>query len=311
MHGPHGGPGPHARPEGARRCRHRHGRRDEEAPQGGHREVRGALRRPDGRHGGLAREAVVTGRPATIEPRIPDELEPAIVEAREASARRARGQAHMEQGRVGLGRPRRARDRRIAWAGSPSATRCSTTRTSCGEFVGLGQGGRLHRRGAPRNGRLEPRAGGDQALVRRHSRRAAPARARLHRPGRGARPGALGGPGAHPVPRLVEVGRDDRDALAHALLPGAQRRRRQSLRGGHRSRAARWWTRPRSSGSGACSRTTRTSAGATRCSPTSASSRRAGGRERRGAPERRPGGGGRTARARGTPAPTPASGWAS
>ena len=45
---------------------------------------------------------------------------------------------------------------------------------------------------------------------------------------------ALGGPGAHAVRRLVQVGRHDRDALPHALLPRAQRRRRQPLRGGHR-----------------------------------------------------------------------------
>ena len=59
----------------------------------------------------LAREGVVTGRPPTIKSSIPDELEPAIAKRVEQARSRGRGQAPVEQGRVALGRPGRARDR--------------------------------------------------------------------------------------------------------------------------------------------------------------------------------------------------------
>ena len=102
---------------------------------------------------------------------------------------------------------------------------------------------------------------------------------------------ALARPGAHAVRRVVQVGRHDRDALAHALLPRAQRRRRQPLRGGHRpgqpagghgERArlpARVRERPEHRRALLGALLLRARAG------------RAGGRERGGAPGRRPGGG--------------------
>ena len=61
--------------DGARRGRHRHGRRHRQAAARGHRRVRQPMEKL---LAGIeqAREAVVTGRPPTIERSIPDELEP-------------------------------------------------------------------------------------------------------------------------------------------------------------------------------------------------------------------------------------------
>ena len=82
---------------------------------------------------------------------------------------------------------------------------------------------------------------------------------------------ARDGPRAHALRRLLEVGRHDRDAVAHALLPRAQRGRRQPLRRRHRPGQPAGGHGAASTASGACSRTTRTSAGATRCCRTSGS----------------------------------------
>ena len=79
------------------------------------------------------------------------------------------------------------------------------------------------------------------------------------------------------VHRLLEVGRDDRDAVALPLLPpaggrgGRRRAGGQALRGRDRPGQPARDARPVATGSAACSRTTRTSAAATRCCPTSGS----------------------------------------
>ena len=140
------------------------------------------------------------------------------------------------------------------------------------EFVESVQGGRLHRRGPARHGGLEPRPGGHPALVRRHPRRPAPARARLDRPGRGARPGAL----ASTWSTRCSSSRRSRAARSRRSRTCAT-----SSSAAAATAAASWWspipgsplvdTAKRARASGACSRTTRTSAGATRCSPTSGS----------------------------------------
>ena len=140
--------------------------------------------------------------------------------------------------------------------------------------------------------------------------RAAAARARLHRPRRRARAREARRPREDAVHRLLEVRRDDRDAVAHALLLRAHRRRRVAVRRGHRSRQPAGGARRRSAASGACSRTTRTSAAATRCCRTSGSCRpRCAGVDIEALLERRPGGRAELCSST-TPQSTPGSGWA-
>ena len=131
----------------------------------------------------LAREGVVTGRPPTIKSSIPDELEPAIAKRVEQArnedvVKRLWSKDESLWGGPGvpeIGEPaglaRRSADKMLEHADELS------------EFVESVKRRGLHRRGAARNGRVEPRAGGDPALVRRDSRSHAAARARLHRPG--------------------------------------------------------------------------------------------------------------------------------
>ena len=121
-------------------------------------------------------------------------------------------------------------------------------------------------------GGSSPRPRGDPALVRPARARPQAARARLDRPGRGRRARERARPLEDALPRLVEVGRDDRDAVALPLLlrdgragTGRSVRRRSPIP------AARSKSSPRRTASGGCSGTTPTSAAATRCCPTSGS----------------------------------------
>ena len=89
------------------------------------------------------------------------------------------------------------------------------------------------RRGRPaRDGRLEPRAGGAAADLRR---RALP-RARHDPPGGDPRARGADRPRADALRLGVEVGLDARDALAHGLLLGEGRQRGAQLDRDHRSR---------------------------------------------------------------------------
>ena len=124
----------------------------------------------------------------------------------------------------------------------------------------------LHRRGAARHGRLErsaPRCSG-AASAR------SPGGLRLHvldstDPGAVLARRARGRPRQDAVHRLVEVRRDDRDALAlRATSTSATGGDGAPASSPSPTRAARSRSSPTSTASGACSRTTRTSAGATR-----------------------------------------------
>ena len=93
-----------------------------------------------------------------------------------------------------------------------------------------------------RDGRLLAGAGGTAACVRRGLL----PRARHDASGRDQTSRERPRPGAHPLPRLLEVGLDDRDPLAPGVLLGAHRRPRRPVRGDHRSRL-----RARAAGAGA------------------------------------------------------------
>ena len=80
-------------------------------------------------------------------------------------------------------------------------------------------GRRADRRRAAGYGRLVAGPGGDPPHVRGDRRRDAPARPGLHRSRRGAGAGAPARPGQDAVRRVVQVGRDDRDAVALPPLP--------------------------------------------------------------------------------------------
>ena len=124
------------------------------------------------------------------------------------------------QGRVALGRPRASPEigDRLGWLDDlrrdararRRARRVRARARRATDFT---------RRGAARDGRLEPRARGALADVRRARGRARPARARLDRPGAILAVQERDRPRAHAVRRLDEVGRHDRDALAVRALP--------------------------------------------------------------------------------------------
>ena len=132
--GQHGRPGSVRGPEAARGRRDRHGRRDEEAAAGRHRQVRGAVRRPDRRdrarprghrHGPAEDDRVgAAGRPRA---------------ARSSSGSRRR---RPRESRSGSGRGTSRSGAVPAWprsatgsAGSRSATRCSSTRRDLHAFA--------------------------------------------------------------------------------------------------------------------------------------------------------------------------------
>ena len=214
-------------PEAARRRRHRHGRRDEEAARA--RASTKFVEPFDNLIGGieLTREGD-RHRPAR---RRSSRRSPTTSSRRSSSAcRRPQSedvaQARLGAGRVALGRAGRGRDRQPARL-ADDQRQDARARGRPARVRRAGEGRRPRARRAARHGRLEPRARGDPALVRRRAGRDAPARARLDRPRRGARHRARGRPRQDALHRLVEVGRHDRDAVAHALLLRAHGRRRR------------------------------------------------------------------------------------
>ena len=182
------------------------------------------------------------GGPPTIESSIPDELEPALIERVKQAQARERRQADLAARRVALGRPGRARDRQPpgladdqredARARAARCTRSSSRSRPTGftDAVLLGMGGSS----------LAPE-------VIRRSYGQIPDGLRLHvldstDPGAVLARRARGRPRHDAVHRLVEVRRDDRDALAHALLLRARRPRRQPASWRSPTPAARWST---------------------------------------------------------------------
>ena len=170
-----------------------------------------------------SKEAAVTGRPSTMESSLPDQPGGAAGQARGARRGRGRGAQGLEQGRDAVGRPRPG-DRRPAGLAHDRRPDAGAGRRP-GGLRRRGQVGRHDRRRAAGHGRVEPRAGGHPPQLRRRGR-ADPARAGLHRPGRGAGAGALAGPVEDAVHRVVEVRRDGGDPLPHAPLLRAHRRQR-------------------------------------------------------------------------------------
>ena len=185
---------------------------------------------------------------------------------RRRAAHLAQGRHALGPGRAGRGRqPPRLADRRRADARgssttcrpSPRASATRASRTSCCSGMG----------GSSLAPEVIRRSFGEQDGW------PTPARARLDRRGRGAQRAGGDRPRPHAVPRLDEVGRDDRDAVAvQALLVAALRRRRRSSPSPTRAPASR--SSRASTASGAPSSTTPTSAGATARCRTSGSCRR-------------------------------------
>ena len=134
-----------------------------------------------------------------------------------------------------------------------------------------GARGRLHRRRAVRHGRLQPGARGVPPLVAEPQDDAA--RARLDAPGRRQGDDRRDRPREDAVRHLLQVGRDDRDAVPVQVLPRAARATARTS-SPSRIRAAASPSSAASTASGACSRTTPTSAAATRRCRTSGSCRR-------------------------------------
>ena len=156
--------------------------------------------------------------------------------ARQAGPGRGRGAAHLAARTSRSGAARACRRSATGWAGSRSPRRCSSTPPTLHAFAAevkaegftdavlLGMGGSS----------LGPE-------VIRRSYGEIPDGLRLHvldstDPDAIARRRARDRPGEDALRRLLEVRRHARDAVAHALLLRAQRRRRQPLRRGHRSR---------------------------------------------------------------------------
>ena len=182
----HGGPGPERRAPGARRRGHRHEGRDRQAAARRHRGVRDSVRPADRRRGAGARG----GRDGQAEDDPvgdPRRARARAGRAREGRDRRGRGQARLAAKDESLwGGPGVPGDRRPA--GLAHDQREDAGRGARAERVRGGDPlGGLHGRRAARHGRLEPRPRGDPPLVRRHRGLAEAARARLDRPGRGAR----------------------------------------------------------------------------------------------------------------------------
>ena len=221
----------------------------------------------------LAREGIVTGRPPTIRSSIPDELEPGLIakiEEAQAEAVAKRAWQRDESLWGGPGVPEIGD--RLGWltisekmlehAPELNAFVEQVKADGFTDAVLLGMGGSSL---------------GPEVIRRSYGQipgRAPPARARLDRPGRRAGSRARGGPRQDAVHRVVEVRRHGRDAVAHALLLRARRRRRAAASWRSPIPAARSWTSPASAVSARCSRQIPRSAGATRCCPTSGSCRR-------------------------------------
>ena len=168
------------------------------------------------------REAVVLGRPPTIRAAIPRELERPVAErvqralAEKVAERLWRRDASLWRG---AGRSRNRRPTGLADGIRDDArARTRTARIRAGV-----PRGRVHRRGAARDGRLVARARGDPPLLRADPRRAAPAGARLDPSRRSARPGGIPRARADAVHRLLQIGRHGRDALALPAFPRARR----------------------------------------------------------------------------------------
>ena len=220
------------------------------------------------------REAIVTQRPPSIDASLPDEdVEPRVAErveqaAEEDVARRIWRKDDTLWGPAG--QPEVAN--RLGWL-----TVAEQMREELDDLQAFAAGrarrGRQGRRPAG-HGRLVAGARGHPALVRRAGRLAEPARARLHRRRRGAQRRDGHRPRPRAVPRLHEVGRDDRDAVAvQALLVAAAGRQR--VRRHHRPGLRAWRSSRASTASGAPSSTTPTSAGATaRCRSSASCPRR-------------------------------------
>ena len=179
------------------------------------------------------REAIVTGRPATIKTSIPDDLEPAIADkGREAKADNVAQRVWRKDDTLWgeAGAPEVAD--RLGWL-TISEPMLEEARGPRGVRRG-GEARRPDRLRAARHGRLEPGARGDQALVRPARARPAAARARLDRPRRGRGARAQGRPVEDALPGLVEVGRHGRDAVALPLLLREDGRQRVAVRCDHR-----------------------------------------------------------------------------
>ena len=129
VHAADGRPGPHADLQALADAGIDMGDVTEEAPQEG---IQKFVEPFDALMEGieLAREGVVTGRPPTIKSALPDELEPAIVKRVQQARTRTWSSAYGARTSRSGAAPACPRSR-TAWAGSRSATRCSTTRTSC------------------------------------------------------------------------------------------------------------------------------------------------------------------------------------
>ena len=234
-HRAHRRPGPGRGPAEARRRRHRHGRRDPRPPRRRHRAVRGRdepahRRRRAAARGPRARSAAHDRGPH------PRRRRGRRGPAGQGGPGRGRGPAHLAQGSAPVGRARQARDREPAGLADHHRAHARAPRRAARLRRG-GQGRGLHRRRAAGHGRLVAGPGGPAAVVRRDRRRAAAAGARLHGPRRGAGGGALDRSRQDAVRRLVEVGRDDRDALALSVFLVSAARRRP-LRRRHRPRLA-------------------------------------------------------------------------
>ena len=143
----------------------------DDAAARGHREVRGPVRRADRRHRADARGDRHGQAQDDQVGRCPDDLEPPVIERVKTAQRENVAQADLGARRVALGRPRRARDRQPARLARDQREDAGARRRAARVRRG-GEGGRARARGAARHGRVEPRAGGDPALVRRGARTA-------------------------------------------------------------------------------------------------------------------------------------------
>ena len=198
-----------------------------------------------------------------------------IAERVEAGRRPRRvAQRVWQQGRDALGRPGRARDRQPAGLADDLRRDARARARADARSSSSVKADGLHRRGAAGHGRLEPRPRGDPALVRRHAGRAAPARARLDRPRRGARGRARRSTSTRRCSssRRSRAGRSRRSRTCSYFYERTGGDGNQFVAVTDPGSAARR-ARAASAASGACSRTTRTSAGATRCCRTSGSCR--------------------------------------
>ena len=187
------------------------------------------------------REAIVTGRPDAIEADLPAALEQAVA----GRLRRAADDdvVHRIWHRDGtLWAPEGTPEvtDRLGWLDIPEKM------LDCVDdlegFAARGARRRLHRRRAVRHGRLEPRARGVPPLVAEPDDDAA--RARLDAPRRRQGDARRDRPRQDAVRHLLQVGRDDRDAVAVQVLPRAPERRR-ALRRGHRPGHVAGRARPR------------------------------------------------------------------